>query len=110
MQGSQQFVGQIAKLMEGNITVMVGVVSDTATVSGKWNGDSCTDYVVDGIRWANVPENDCPNLRNFSVVHTSTDIGGHGLHIDGEKVCQLHNGFGDGRYRLKFLGDSKLVR
>lgn len=110
MECSKVFTGQIATLIEGNNTVMRGVVLDNVTVSGKWEGDTSVSlYVVDGVRWENVPVNESPELRNFSVRHSCTDVGGHDLHIDGEKICHLRTG-SDGRFALKFIDDTRLVR
>lgn len=40
---------------------------------------------------------------------TYTDIGGTGLYINGEEIVHLHNGFGDGRYTMRF-SKGQLVR
>lgn len=40
-----------------------------------------------------------PSARYIS---TNTDIGGHYVYLDGKVIAFLSNGFGDGRYTLRF--------
>jgi hypothetical protein len=97
----------------GSIAKWVSSTNHTMKVTGQFteNMDSCSSYEVQSEAII-VPEGSYEdafykiNDKPVHIIRTCTDIGGHYLSVcrNKEEVYKvhLHNGFGDGNYRLKF--------
>ena len=113
--------GDIVDLFEGSQIIKWDVEEDqTLDISGEISDDGDKSVIFDyKVKAAciTVPKEAYPTenvkllkdgkLENASELYAWTDIGGYYLRIirDGDiiKKVQLHNGYGDGHYHLRFI-------